>query len=509
MSRAVGRAAPEHSTARRQPVRRRRCPACRRRWTRTTSTPPTGPTRCRPRSRGDLAADLRAQPHQQHGLGDRPDDLQGDPHGPGPAGPEHVVPSCDLKTLWVNSDTGNALTPIDPKTGTFGKPIPVNDPYNLYFTPDGKYAIVMAEAAHEIVFRDPHTMAIRKTVPVQLRRRQPRRLLRRRPLLHRQLRVLRRPAQGRHRDAGASSASCTCRHAADAAGREDLAGRQDLVRRRHADSAACGSCTATASPTRRSCRPARARTACTSAATPSSLYITNRGEGIDLGARLRHRNARPPSGTSPAAAARTWAASPPTARCCGCRGRYNNVVYAIATDDRPAHPQDPGRHRPARPVRLAAARPLLPRPHRHPAIVHAKRRTRTQRCDHMPGHDRRVRDHHSGHRHRTRRDYLHDRIHATARHPAQLAQPRLIDTRRSDFTTLVTADNAWNLAVMTASCWPMSLPRRPTADSGHDHRTRPGPPLRSLIINVATEIDHGTSAITEVARLLHAAATPR
>jgi YVTN family beta-propeller protein len=83
-----------------------------------------------------------------------------------PAGPEHVVPSYDLKTLWVNSDTGNALTPIDAKTGHFGTPIPVNDPYNLYFTPDGRFAIVMAESAHQIVFRDPHTMAIRKTVPV-------------------------------------------------------------------------------------------------------------------------------------------------------------------------------------------------------------------------------------------------------------------------------------------------------------------------------------------------------
>jgi YVTN family beta-propeller protein len=83
-----------------------------------------------------------------------------------PKSPEHVVPSWDLRTLWVNSDQGNALTPIDPATGVFGKPVPVNDPYNLYFTPDGKFAIVMAEAAHEIVFRDPHTMAIRKTVHV-------------------------------------------------------------------------------------------------------------------------------------------------------------------------------------------------------------------------------------------------------------------------------------------------------------------------------------------------------
>jgi YVTN family beta-propeller protein len=81
-------------------------------------------------------------------------------------GPQHVVPSWDLRTLWVNNNTGNALTPIDPATGTFGTPIPVDDPYNLYFTPDGRYAMVMSEARHQIVFRDPHTMAIVKTLHV-------------------------------------------------------------------------------------------------------------------------------------------------------------------------------------------------------------------------------------------------------------------------------------------------------------------------------------------------------
>lgn len=81
-------------------------------------------------------------------------------------GPQHVVPSWDLKTLWVNDNSGNYLTPINPMTATAGKDIYVHDPYNLYFTPNGKYAIVMAEADKEIVFRDPHTMAIKKVVKV-------------------------------------------------------------------------------------------------------------------------------------------------------------------------------------------------------------------------------------------------------------------------------------------------------------------------------------------------------
>jgi YVTN family beta-propeller protein len=80
--------------------------------------------------------------------------------------PQHVVPGWDLKTLWVNNDLGNTLTPIDPATGQFGTPVSVHDPYNLYFTPDGKSAVVMAEADKQIVFRDPHTMAVQQTLEV-------------------------------------------------------------------------------------------------------------------------------------------------------------------------------------------------------------------------------------------------------------------------------------------------------------------------------------------------------
>ncbi|MEV6836469.1 beta-propeller fold lactonase family protein [Streptomyces sp. NPDC051133] len=80
--------------------------------------------------------------------------------------PQHVVPSWDLKTLWVNNDLGNSLTPIDPRTGKAGKPVDVHDPYNLYFTPDGKYAVVMASMDRQLVFRDAHTMKVVKAVPV-------------------------------------------------------------------------------------------------------------------------------------------------------------------------------------------------------------------------------------------------------------------------------------------------------------------------------------------------------
>ena len=80
--------------------------------------------------------------------------------------PQHVVPAWDLKTLYVTNDRSNSLTPIDPKTGKPGPLIPVDDPYNMYFTPDGKYAIVVAERLARLDFRDPHTFRLIKSVPV-------------------------------------------------------------------------------------------------------------------------------------------------------------------------------------------------------------------------------------------------------------------------------------------------------------------------------------------------------
>jgi YVTN family beta-propeller protein len=80
--------------------------------------------------------------------------------------PQHVVPSWDLKTLWVLNDLGDSVTKIDPKTGQKGETLPVRDPYNMYFTPDGKYAIVVAEARQALDFRDAQTMKLVDTINV-------------------------------------------------------------------------------------------------------------------------------------------------------------------------------------------------------------------------------------------------------------------------------------------------------------------------------------------------------
>jgi len=87
---------------------------------------------------------------------------------PSAPGTQHVVPSWDLSTLYAANDEGGySLTPIDPHTGRRAGPnIPVSDPYNMYFTPDGGYAIVIEEAERKLTFRDPHTWRIHDTTHV-------------------------------------------------------------------------------------------------------------------------------------------------------------------------------------------------------------------------------------------------------------------------------------------------------------------------------------------------------
>lgn len=78
--------------------------------------------------------------------------------------PQHVVPSWDLKTLWVTEAGG--LVPIDPRTGRAGRRVAMPGPYDLYFTLDGHDALVMYPRAGRIELRDPHTMRRRDTIAV-------------------------------------------------------------------------------------------------------------------------------------------------------------------------------------------------------------------------------------------------------------------------------------------------------------------------------------------------------
>jgi YVTN family beta-propeller protein len=150
--------------------------------TTTTTSPTTNPTTTAPKAvnvyehtqANDLAPSVRDiptrvyVPNSQSNTVDviDPATLQVIDHYPVGALPQHVVPSWDMQTLYVNNNNGNTLTPIDPRTGKPGRDISIDDPYNLYFSPDGTKAIVMAERNNKVDFYDPRSWALIKAVPI-------------------------------------------------------------------------------------------------------------------------------------------------------------------------------------------------------------------------------------------------------------------------------------------------------------------------------------------------------
>ena len=281
--------------------------------------------------------------------------------------PQHVVPAYDMRTLYVTNDLGNSLTPINPHTGQRAGPnISVDDPYNMYFTPDGRYAIVVAETRQDLDFRDPHTFALEHRIHVNC-------------------------AGVDHIDFAATGAYliATCEFSGRLV-RVDLhtltvvdylnlpgsapqdikldpAGRIFYVAdKNHAGVWLIDAATFRVAgfiptgPDAHGLYPSR---------DARFLYVTNRGNGtitvISFATRKIVTTWRIPGGGSP-----DMGNVSPDGKVFWVSGRYNNVVLRHRHRDRPPAGEDPGGSRAARAVRMASAGPLLAGPHRdHPMRV--------------------------------------------------------------------------------------------------------------------------------------------
>ncbi len=245
--------------------------------------------------------------------------------------PQHVVPAYDLKHLYVTNDTGNTLTEINPQTGKPTRTIPVEDPYNMYFTPDGRYAIVVAERNARLDFRDAHTFALVKSVPT--------------------------PCRGvDHMDftADGTKALVSCEFSGQlleldvpaqrivkafsvgggrhAAGREAFPGRPRVLRRRHDVERRLGRRRAQLPRRLRSSTPATGAHGLYPSRNGRYLYVTNRGEGsisvLSFATRKVVHKWRIPGGGSP-----DMGGVSADGKVLWLSGRYNGVVYAISTRD--------------------------------------------------------------------------------------------------------------------------------------------------------------------------------
>jgi DNA-binding beta-propeller fold protein YncE len=76
--------------------------------------------------------------------------------------PRQVVPSWDLRTLWVVEAAG--LVPVDARTGAVGRTVPMRSSVDLYFSLDGRRALVLGARPGRLQIRDPHTMRLRSVV---------------------------------------------------------------------------------------------------------------------------------------------------------------------------------------------------------------------------------------------------------------------------------------------------------------------------------------------------------
>lgn len=69
---------------------------------------------------------------------------------------ERVVPSLDLSVLYATASDTNRLVPFDPTTGEpTGEELTIEAPYNVYFTPGGRRAVVIAKSLDRIDYYHP------------------------------------------------------------------------------------------------------------------------------------------------------------------------------------------------------------------------------------------------------------------------------------------------------------------------------------------------------------------
>ena len=153
--------------------------------------------------------------------------------------PQHVVPSWDLKTLWVANNgsrrTSGSLTPIDPKTGKPGQPSRSTTPTTSILRPTAIRRSSSPSGANGSTFAIPIRWRLQQSIAAPgLLRHQPRRFLDRWSLRDLHLRVPRRRfGQDRSRQSSGAGLSEAVEEG-HATGHSDFARRRDLLCRRHA-----------------------------------------------------------------------------------------------------------------------------------------------------------------------------------------------------------------------------------------------------------------------------------
>ncbi len=81
--------------------------------------------------------------------------------------PHHVMLTPDRRDLLVGDTVGNELLDLDPGTYALRRRIPVADPYQLGFSPDGKLLVINGLARAQVDILDAASMKLVKRFPLK------------------------------------------------------------------------------------------------------------------------------------------------------------------------------------------------------------------------------------------------------------------------------------------------------------------------------------------------------
>ena len=81
--------------------------------------------------------------------------------------PHHMALTPDHKSLLVGDTSGNTLFFIDPTTGAVQRQMTMSDPYQLQFSPNGKFFVVNGLARNQVDIYDGATFALLHRIPIR------------------------------------------------------------------------------------------------------------------------------------------------------------------------------------------------------------------------------------------------------------------------------------------------------------------------------------------------------
>lgn len=81
--------------------------------------------------------------------------------------PHHVIMTPDGKSLIVGDTTGNQLLFLDPMTGAVQRRVTVSDPYQLGFSPNGKFLVINGLARDQVDVYDAADLHLVKRFPIK------------------------------------------------------------------------------------------------------------------------------------------------------------------------------------------------------------------------------------------------------------------------------------------------------------------------------------------------------